>query len=497
MVFRSNDNKIFYCLIILFLTFSTQNLTKAFSNPKPTLEEVYSWHLLKDSYGPTFAGNLSWQKYVELLEKELINNGVKNLTKDFFEYERWHTSNARNDHQWTLTVEGEPIDVASYWAYSGFTGKTGVEGKLLYFNQDTPKDLIKGKIIVFDVGGLPDAFKRFSEISKHEYATKDLHRIQGDDSTGDYWYQVNYVTRFAKLDEYLKDSGALGAIAILSMSPGRAEGIYTFPLIRPGIIGVPGLYVDRVSGNELRDAALKGKYANLKLLANVQNSKAYFLSGFLPGKHFGEDKDQFILLTTHTDGPNLTQENGGFGIIKIIEQINKIPISERNKTILIMLDPQHFMPGRHSIDWFNLHANLSSRIVSVLAVEHLGQMEYKDFGNQFRLSGTTDKTYIYSQDNQNLIDQAIYSVEKHKIERTYVLCPDRGGQGPWTGMGNLAQKMKIPGYGISTSMSGYWSTKPGIESFSSELFMKQVDIMTDLTLYLMNANGEEIQIKGL
>ena len=32
-------------------------------------------------------------------------------------------------------------------------------------------------------------------------------------------------------------------------------------------------------------------------------------------------------------------------------------------------------------------------------------------------------------------------------------------------------------------------------SFSSELFMKQVDIMTDLTLYLMNANGEEIQIK--
>jgi hypothetical protein len=161
------------------------------------------------------------------------------------------------------------------------------------------------------------------------------------------------------------------------------------------------------------------------------------------------------------------------------------------------MDPQHFMPGRHSIDWFKLHANLSSRIVSVLAVEHLGQMEYKDFGNQFRLSGTTDKTYIYSQDNQNLIDQAIYSVEKHKIERTYVLCPDRGGQGPWTGMGNLAQKMKIPGYGISTSMSGYWSTKPGIESFSSELFMKQVDIMTDLTLYLMNANGEEIQIKGL
>jgi hypothetical protein len=45
-------------------------------------------------------------------------------------------------------------------------------------------------------------------------------------------------------------------------------------------------------------------------------------------------------------------------------------------------------------------------------------------------------------------------------------------------------------------MSGYWSTKSGIESFSSELFMKQVDILADLTLYLMNANSEEIQIEG-
>ncbi|MCH2477832.1 MAG: hypothetical protein MK218_07765, partial [Gammaproteobacteria bacterium] len=438
-----------------------------------------------------------WHKYMEILEKELLENGVKNISKDFFEYERWYTSDEKNDQQWTLTIEGKSIDVASYWAYSGLTEEIGAEGKLLYLSPDTKKDLMRGKIVVFDVGGLPETFKRFSQISKPEYATKDLLQIQDNNSTGDYWYQVNYLTRFAKLDEYFKDSGALGAIAILSMSPGRAEGIYTFPLIRPGIIGVPGLYVDRVSGNRLRDAALKGKHANLKLLANVQNSKAYFLSGFLPGKHFGEDKDQFILLTTHTDGPNLTQDNGGFGIIKIIEQLNKIPVSERNKTILIMLDPQHFMPGRHSIDWFNLHTNLSSKIVSVVGIEHLGQMEYNDIGNQFRLSGMTDKTYIYSQDNQNMIDQAIYSVEKHKIERTYVLCPDRGGQGPWTGMGNLAQKMKIPGYGISTSMSGYWSTKSGIESFSSELFMKQVDIMTDLTVYLMNANVEEIKIKGL
>ena len=36
-----------------------------------------------------------------------------------------------------------------------------------------------------------------------------------------------------------------------------------------------------------------------------------------------------------------------------------------------------------------------------------------------------------------------------------------------------------------------------VVSGCSELFLKQVDIMADLTLYLMNANDEEIKIKGL
>ena len=116
MVFHFNSNNKYYYLVILLLTFNTHSLTKALSNPNLILEEVYSWHLFKDSYGPTFSGNLSWQKYMELLERELLENGVKGLTKDFFEYERWYTSNEKNDHQWTLTIEGKQMDVASYWA---------------------------------------------------------------------------------------------------------------------------------------------------------------------------------------------------------------------------------------------------------------------------------------------------------------------------------------------------------------------------------------------
>ena len=165
--------------------------------------------------------------------------------------------------------------------------------------------------------------------------------------------------------------------------------------------------------------------------------------GFLPGKKYKTEDDRFVLLTTHTDGPNLTQDNGAFGIIKIIEKIREIPVNQRERSILILLDPEHFTPGRHSIDWFKKHSELSSKISSVIAVEHLGQMEFIEKNNEYGLSGKVDRTYIYSQNNQRLIDQVISSVKSNKLRRTYVLCPDRGGQGPWAGMGNISQKLNV------------------------------------------------------
>ena len=87
-------------------------------------------------------------------------------------------------------------------------------------------------------------------------------------------------------------------------------------------------------------------------------------------------------------------------IIKIIEKIREIPINQRERSILILLDPEHFTPGRHSIDWFKKHSELSSKISSVVAVEHLGQMEFIEKNNEYGLSGKEDRTYIYSQNNQ-------------------------------------------------------------------------------------------------
>jgi len=62
-----------------------------------------------------------------------------------------------------------------------------------------------------------------------------------------------------------------------------------------------------------------------------------------------------VLLITHTDGPALSQENGALGILAVIHYFANIPATERQRTLLVLLDPQHYMPGRHSIKWYTRH----------------------------------------------------------------------------------------------------------------------------------------------
>jgi hypothetical protein len=62
------------------------------------------------------------------------------------------------------------------------------------------------------------------------------------------------------------------------------------------------------------------------------------------------------------------------------------------------------------------------------------------------------------------------------------------------GLGDVAMKRNIPGFGTSTDMSAYWSTAPGIESFDAELARRQVAMLVQLTAGLMTAELADIAV---
>jgi hypothetical protein len=459
----------------------------------PTSDELQEWHIQKDKQGTTFAGSPSWKSYLSFLENGFKKCGLTDIKKDFITYDRWLTSNDRNKGAWSLSIESKDVWVASYWPNSGSTNTSGVTAPLIYYDDENPPASIEGKIVVFEIPRLPDPLPpMFDVYSGFEYVS-DSNTHPTDSFSLNQWYQIAYPAMFGGYNDILKNSNAVGGLVISEMGPARASGIYMLPY-EASEFGVPALYLDRVAGEQVKEAAMKGVTATLRLLAKKEEVETFFLSGFLPGKHYGKEKDEIVLLLTHTDGPNVTQENGALGILAVMHYFSHIPKEERQRTLLVVLDPQHYMPGRHAVDWFEQHPEAAGKIVASMGIEHLGQLEYREKGNDFFPTGKPEVTRLFVQDNDHLIQMAIKAVKDNQLPRTYVHCPPRSG-GRWEAMGAIALERDIPGYGFSTDMSAHWSIDAHIDKFDKNLAWKQIAVATQLTGELIQADLKEIAIK--
>ncbi|MEB3755977.1 MAG: hypothetical protein GSR79_03865 [Desulfurococcales archaeon] len=512
---------VFTMLIILSLMISTIRVDYAQEinyryyinhvNPEwmPSESVFYKWNVLKDMLGPTYSGSPAWHKYMSFLEKELRSYGVINITKNSWTYKRWYTTDWPNDTGWSLSIEGKPIRVASYYAYSGSTNESGITAPLIFYNMTNPPKSIQGKIVVFTIAPYPKPpysplFLALFTFNDYEYLSNPetfppIHTLVPPSVTVsfDVWYQLNQLPKFAKI---LTEGHAAGGLIVMNMSYDRAAGLYTFP-VPSKVFGVPTLLLDRDAGKEVIQAALEGKNATLKLLAKEEVVETFQLIGYLPGKYYGTPKDEQILLITHTDGPSISQENGALGLLGIVAYFSHIPQDQRPRTLMIFLDSRHYMPGKEqqwaSVDWFTKHPEAKKHIVGLIAMEHLGQVEYREVGDTYEPTGLVEPSFLWTQNNQKLIDLAIKAVKDNHWPRVQVQCVDRPGihgesQGIWYGMGKIARTWHIPAFAMMGTQGAYWATSAKIDKFDKHLFYIEVATMTQLTGELMLSNLSEI-----
>ena len=162
-----------------------------------------------------------------------------------------------------------------------------------------------------------------------------------------------------------------------------------------------------------------------------------------------------------------------------------MPRHERPRSLRILLDPQHYSPGRHTINWYDEHPDIMTKVVAVLGVEHIGQLEYGEDESGYGLTGRPEPWQIFARNDPRLVDAAIRTIETTGLPRTELRVPEHKGQGMWTGLGDIAIKQDLPGYSTLSGMSGYWTTQAGIESFDAELGKQQLDALVLLTDELM------------
>lgn len=466
----------------------------------PGQSEVVRWHTIKDEKGPAFTGNESWLQFLEFTEAKLDEYGVVDIQRNQWAFERWHTSEWPDRSGWSLVSDGAAIDVASYGANSGSTGKEGVTAELVFYDPVDPPQSLDGRIVVFSavvdetmVEQIGNAdYEYLSEADSYPVSGQTVPEGLDNDLSAGIFLQLLQVPAFI---EIATKGNAAGALFVLDGGSELMAGMYTFPV--PRIYDVPTLYLDREQGRRVIADARAGKTATLRLEAETTESTAYQLIGFLPGNSYGSADDEVVQLVTHTDGPSISQDNGAYGILAVIAYMSRIPQAQRPRTLMVFLDCRHFMPGMEAAfdeqDWFARDAGARDHIVGMVGIEHLGQVEYVEEGNDLVETGRVYPSLLWASNNEQLVEHAIDAVTTNALPSAYVrniAAPGIHGrsQGRWFGMAKHAPSLGLPAYGMMGFMGAYWATSSGMERFDPQLFNRQVATLVELTGQLMTAD---------
>jgi hypothetical protein len=471
----------------------------------PTAKEVHTWHAIKDSKGgPTLTGSPSWHNYLEMLEKEWRTLGVTDIFRNPIPYTRWYTTEYPDDSNWSLHVEGKnaegkKIRVANYGCNSGHTPDNGATAELVIYKAGMPDEALRGKIAVIVKGPSPglsaglDDYEYLSDASTFPDPLKPY-----DDEKALSPFPIMGLG--AAMDPLIK-AGAAGAVIVMPLPFDAVKGLYTFGV--PALHQMPTLYLDRDTGAEVAAAANADKQATLRLIAKTEQAEGYQLFGYLPGRDYGTPDDKQILLITHTDGPSISQENGAIGILSIVKYFSHIPKAERPRTLMLFYDCRHFMPGAERAfaneDYASSHPDVYSKVIASIGIEHLGQMKVEEGGGKpFHKTNIPDLTSVYITNNQHMVDLAVAAVKDSNVPRTQVQCPGRKGvhggeQGPWYGLGSIANRNRIPGAACIGALTGYWTSAARLDWLDVNLFLTQIASMSQFCGDLMLADLESIK----
>src|SRR5262249_38696898 len=140
---------------------------------------------------------------------------------------------------------------------------------------------------------------------------------------------------------------------------------------------MPALWVGRAAGDRLRRLAQSGGEATLTLEAVISpDTPTETVIATLPGI----STDEVIIVNTHTDGNNATEENGGLGCLALAHYFSRLPKNARRRSLVFVLATGHFagayVPAIRGV--IDRHPDLINRAVGALTVEHLGCREWLD-----------------------------------------------------------------------------------------------------------------------
>jgi hypothetical protein len=441
----------------------------------PTKQEVWEWELFLNKLGPTYTGNPAHTKFVEFLASELKSAGL-DVARDHYTFTRW---DARRFELAAGPRGGSAprIAVSSYYPYSGETPASGVSADLVHAGviPNVKYDVVGGKIAFVECPIEPRAFP-FTLWGAHDASARLPEPF------------VSAITQLSAMGslEKFREAGAIGVVlGWMNASEDNANYQY-IPFGRP-LQHIPGLWVGRESALALRQLAAKGARATLTLEADVvPNTPTDTLLATLPGT-----SDEVVIVNTHTDGPNSTEENGGIGVLALAKYFAQLPRTSRRRTMVFLMATGHFAAEVPSADGVvQKHPDLIKKTAVALTVEHLGAMEWRDDESlHYRATGKPVLSYAitpYKATSAAMVE----SLQGSRDTNAVVVKP-----GPFFGEGGALNRAGIPTIGYIPLPEYLCAAPPDgcLSRLNADLMHSQIEVFAKVLHKLDRMSAAQIK----
>jgi hypothetical protein len=382
------------------------------ANPRRFLSaaQLNAWQRALDGMGLRATASSAHERYIDLLHERLARAGIHRLWFERVPIRRW------TPQRWSVELfsgsDATRLPVVSYIPYSGLTGSGGISGRLAVLEEGaTPAPgSLAGAVVLFRLA--PEVIPN-PALETIAYKVYDPQHVLSDDGIYQRWQPGR--TRLV-LDQ-LEDSGAAAAVGILDLPPDAAvSGYYPYD----GVLrSVPGVYVDRATGERLKAAARDGRSARVTLTAKVERTASRNLLGLIPGA-----SRELMVLNSHTDGPNAIEDNGPNAIVAMSRHLARQPRRSLPRTILISLTTGHFYGGAGQVAFLARHRHdLVPRTAAALTVEHLGALQWRVSAERSALTGHQEPGLFFAPEVGVLVDAAYAAAAQAKAAPTLISRP--------------------------------------------------------------------------
>jgi hypothetical protein len=347
----------------------------------PDTDELWKWLKQLAAWCPAYTGSAGHTAFINFLDAELRRSKLMPQRKTF-KIPLWEMQS------YGLKLGAEKIHAAGYRPYSGITPPEGVTAPLYYAGMGQKLDLsgAAGKIVLIE---MEPAAARSAPFRAGEL----LGTYPANQKVPNVLYGVIESYRKTPDIKPLEAAKAAGAIYIWNnISDANAED-QALPFAAAQT-SVPALWVGSKTGQRLKSMA--GSPVTLTLQASVHpDTPTDNIWAILPGK-----TDETIIVNTHTDGCNACEENGALGVVALARYFSKIPLAQRNRTIVFLMTTGHFGHGfvRGTQDWMQTNQDLVKKAAACVTIEHLGANEWVDYPerNEYKATGEYEWGVAYT-----------------------------------------------------------------------------------------------------